>query len=479
MALTATTTAGKVRGAERDGTVRFLGVPYAAPPFGEHWLLAPAPPEPWDGVRDALAYGPTSQQPADEIVGGIPEPSIPGEDILTVNVFTPDLGAAGLPVLVWIHGGGFFAGSPASPWYDGGRFARDGVVVVTVGYRLGAEGFLAFEGAPANRAVLDWLAALRWVQDNIAAFGGDPGQVTIAGQSAGGLAITALLGLPQAQGLFRRAISMSGVAVSIPLDDARTIAADLAGRMGVAPTRSAVAAAPFASLHAAQLDLRRDAEQEGRGGLGGRMLFAPIVDGELFTDKPLKAIASGVGGDLDLLVGATHEETNFGVRTRTGRIDEAALLQSLALLGLPAEAYRALHSDLTPGAVMGQAVTDRMFRSRVQSLAEARAATPGAGRTFAYEFQWRSPLGGSRLGAAHCLDIPFVFDNLDADDVRGLAGDKPPQPLADLMHAAWVSFIRDGTPGWPAHDLVERQTMLFDVESGPRPDPFAPERALW
>jgi para-nitrobenzyl esterase len=475
----ATTTAGTVRGAERDGTLRFLGVPYAAPPVGAHRLLAPAPPEPWDGVRDALAHGPTSQQPADEIVGGIPEPSIPGDDILTVNVFTPDLGATGLPVLVWIHGGGFFAGSPASPWYDGGRFARDGVVVVTVGYRLGAEGFLAFDGAPANRAVLDWLAALRWVQDNIAAFGGDPGRVTVAGQSAGGLAVTTLLSMTDAQGLFRRAISMSGVAVSLRLDDARSVAADLAGRLGVAPTRDAVAALPFEDLHRAQLDLRRDAEQQGRGALGGRMLFAPVVDGELLTQKPLRAIASGVGNDVDLLVGATHEETNFGVRTRTGRLDEPALLQALTLLGLPGAEYRALHPDLTPGAVMGQAVTDRMFRSRVQSLVEARAATPGPGATFAYEFQWRSPLGGGRLGAAHCLDIPFAFDNLDADDVRGLAGDAPPQPLADLVHNAWVGFVREGDPGWPAHELTDRRTMLFDVESGPRADPFAAERALW
>src|SRR5262245_58258432 len=222
-----TTSAGKVRGRPDEGALAFLGVPFAAPPFGEHRLLAPAPPVPWDGVRDALVYGSTSQQPADEISGGIPEASIPGEDILTVNVFTPDLGAAGLPVLVWVHGGGFVAGTPSSPWYRGTRFARDGVVVVTVGYRLGAEGFAAFDGGPTNRAVLDWLAALEWVQQNIAAFGGDPGRVTFAGQSAGAVAVTTLLSSPRAAGLFERAISMSGVARAVTLDEAATTAATL------------------------------------------------------------------------------------------------------------------------------------------------------------------------------------------------------------------------------------------------------------
>lgn len=487
----ASTTAGKVQGAEDEGQFAFLGVPFAAPPFGEHRLLAPAPPEAWDGVRDALAYGPTSQQPLDEITGGIPEPSIPGDDILTVNVFTPDLGAANLPVLVWIHGGGFFAGSPASPWYRGTRFARDGVVVVTIGYRLGAEGFLALEGAPANRAVLDWLAALEWVQANIANFGGDPGNVTVAGQSAGAVAATTLLAMPRAQGLFRRAVSASGVARAVPPDEAAATADALTGHLGVEPTRDAVAARPFVELHTAQMALRAAQAQvsllENRSEAMGQMPFAPIIDGDLVTGKPLKAIALGAGAGIDLLAGATLQETNFGVRASMADIDEPTLVLVLAGLGLPAHEYRSYHRNLAPADVVAQAVTDRIFRSRVVSLAEARAAGAaaadgaggGGGRTFTYEFRWPSPLLDGHIGAVHCLDLPFVFDLLDAPEVGDLAGPEPPQPLADLVHRSWVGFVTTGDPGWPAHDLDTRQTMVFDVESGAVADPLSAERQLW
>jgi para-nitrobenzyl esterase len=482
-----TTTAGRVRGFVDDGALSFLGVPFAAPPFGPNRLLAPAPPEPWDGARDALAYGPTSQQPDDEILGGIPEPSIAGEDILTVNVFTPStapLQSAGLPVLVWIHGGGFFAGSPASPWYRGTRFARDGIVVVTLGYRLGAEGFLELEGAPSNRAVLDWLAALRWVQDNIEAFGGNPDLVTIAGQSAGAVACTTLLGMPEARGLFRRVISMSGVAMAVTPEQAAETARALTDPMGIEPTRDAVAALPFADFHAAQRALQH-ADDRASGGIGmtAPSRFSPLIDGDLVPAKPLKAIAQGIGGDIDVLAGTTRDEANFGVRRRQPNLDETQLLQTLERLGLPAEAYRQHHHSVRPAEVLGRAVTDRMFRSRLQSLLETRAlgADAGAGRTFAYEFRWHPTREDMRanIGAAHCIDIPFAFDNLDAHEVAGLAGPHPPQTLADLMHAAWVSFVVSGDPGWPAHDLDKRQMMLFDVESGPADDPLRAERALW
>jgi para-nitrobenzyl esterase len=480
MELVVRTTAGRVRGLVDDGAHAFLGVPFAAPPVGEHRLRAPERPEPWDGVRDAVAYGPTSQLPDDEIVGGIPEPSIPGDDILTANVFTPDLGRAGLPVLVWIHGGAFVAGSPASPWYRGTRFARDGVVVVSVGYRLGAEGFLALEGAPANRAVLDWLAALDWVQENIAAFGGDPGNVTVAGQSAGAVACTTLMAMPRAEGLFHRVVSMSGVARAIPMEEATQTARTLAGHLGVEPTRDAMAALPEGSLHGAQMALRRTSAQDSDPM--GQMPFAPIIDGDLVPDKPLKAIAQGASAGADLLAGATHDEANFAVSRGAGKIDEDGLARALARYGFAAEAYRHHYAELSPPQVLGQAVTDRMFRSRVQSLIDARAATAspeqGTGRTFTYEFRWRSERI-ARLGAAHCIDLPFAFDNLDAPDVAAMAGPEPPQVLADLMHSAWVRFVTDGDPGWPAHDPEHRQMMLFDVESGPAEDPLRAERALW
>ena len=204
------TSHGKVRGRARDGVTAFLGIPYAAPPFGPGRFQAPRPPEPWDGVRDAFDYGPTAPKPGyprpyDML---LPEPTTPGEDCLNLNVWTPEAGGAGLPVMVWIHGGAFRNGSGAVTVYNGRNFARDGIVCVTINYRLGVEGFANLPGAPCNRGLLDQIAALEWVRDNIAGFGGDPANVTVFGESAGGMSVTTLVSLDL--GLFRRAIAQSG-----------------------------------------------------------------------------------------------------------------------------------------------------------------------------------------------------------------------------------------------------------------------------
>jgi para-nitrobenzyl esterase len=204
------TACGAVRGSVADGVSAFMGIPYAAPPFGANRLRAPRPVEPWSGVRDALTYGAKPPQltyppPWDML---IPERGPLGDDCLNLNIWTPDPGSAGLPVMVWIPGGMFEAGSGAS--YDGSRFARDGIVCVTINYRVGAEGFLYLGDGNANRGLLDQVAALEWVRDNIAAFGGDPGNLTIFGQSAGAMSVGTLLSLPRAEGLFRRAIAQSG-----------------------------------------------------------------------------------------------------------------------------------------------------------------------------------------------------------------------------------------------------------------------------
>src|SRR3954452_5464526 len=225
--------AGRVQGTVHEGASVFLGIPYAQPPFNEQRFAAPAPPIPWDGVRPAAEFGPTAPQP-DRQLTIIPEPVIPGDDCLNLNVFTPDVGGGGLPVIVWIHGGGFTAGCNNSPWYRGERFARDGVVVVSINYRLGAEGFLVVPEAPANRGVLDWLAALEWVQEEIEAFGGDPAKVTIGGQSAGGMACGTLLASPAGRGLFRAAICMSGARVPTwPAADALALTEAVASSSGV------------------------------------------------------------------------------------------------------------------------------------------------------------------------------------------------------------------------------------------------------
>jgi para-nitrobenzyl esterase len=275
---------GAVAGETVESGFRFLGVPYAESPNSAGRFAAPRPA--WAGVRPAKQYGATALQP-DRGPTTIPEPIVPGANCLNLNVFTPTLEPARLPVLVWIHGGGFFAGCNASPWYVGSRFNRDGVVLVSINYRLGAEGFALLPDAPANPGVLDWIAALQWVQENVGAFGGDPGRVTIAGQSAGGAACATLLAVPQARRLFRAAICMSGsVGLERDRDDAEHVAASLAKLLGIALSRAAFEAVPAERLLAAQEQLfgrngerTPTVEQLAEAMNGPSLPFAPVVDG--------------------------------------------------------------------------------------------------------------------------------------------------------------------------------------------------------
>lgn len=451
----------------------FLGLPYAAPPVGDLRFAPPAPPEPWDGVRDALCYGPTAPQP-EQGWTIIPEPTEPGADHLNANVYTPDLGGARLPVLLWIHGGGFNAGCNRSPWYRGTRFARDGVVCVSVNYRLGPEAFLEMDGAPSNRAVLDWVAALRWVRENIAAFGGDPGNVTIAGQSAGSAACVFLLTNPDARGLFRRAICASGVAdTGMSASTARELAGMVARELGVEPTRDGLARfepAEILEAHAA-LGLPPTVDRTAPQ-------FKPFVDGEVIAGPPLRAIHDGVAADVEVVCGATAHEINaMSLRIAP---DEDAAVRLLDRFGIGPDERRRYGSHLgvdRAAAIAGQAMTDYSFRVPVTKLLEARAGA--SARTFGYDFRWPSPMGDA-VGACHCLDIPFVFDNLDAERVRdGLHGPTPPQELADLMHGAWVRFCTDGDAGWEPYEPARRAMMAFGAESGVLDDPLGFERELF
>ncbi|MFI6296535.1 carboxylesterase/lipase family protein [Nonomuraea sp. NPDC050790] len=441
--VTVRTTAGTVRGRTEERVLAFLGVPYAAPPFGEHRFRAPVPPPAWHGVRPALAHGPAAPQAAGEDIGlYAPDVFETGEDCLNLDVRTPSIGRAGLPVIVWFHGGAFSIGGNGAAWHQGHRFARDGVVCVAVNYRLGFEGFLALEDAPLNRGVLDWLAALEWVRDNIAAFGGDPDQVTIAGQSAGGAAVATLMTMPRAEGLFRRAIVMSGSATLVATEqEARDHAKTLATRLGVAPTRSA-----FARLTPSQLVAEQPAPLTGdSGGLNASVPVKPVVDGDLVPAVPLTALPR----DVPLLVGCTSQEADVFVRSMAAGVDSDSARALLDHLGLqPGE------PGGTPAEQVGRAFTEHLFTRETRWIREARPA-------YGYEFRWESPVespaGGGRVGAVHNLDLPFVFDVLDAPGVERTAGPGAPQALADAMHAAWVRFIRTGDPGWPLG-----HTMIFD-----------------
>jgi para-nitrobenzyl esterase len=492
MQLEVTTTSGVVRGTARGPAVAFLGIPYAAPPFGDLRFAAPVPASRWDGVRDCTEYGPTAPKPPYPAPVDLllPEPVVPGEDVLNLNVWTPDPSAPGLPVLVWVHGGAFVNGSGAVPQYDGTAFARDGVVLVTINYRLGVDGFLHFDdGGPANRGLLDQVAALEWVRDNIAAFGGDPGRVTIAGESAGAMSVTSLLSMPRAAGLFSRAVAQSGAGHhALSSGTARRVAGYLAERLGVPLTREALAAVPVPELLAAQQALSQEAAaapDPARWGeiAGNAMVFEPVVDGDVLPALPITAVVAGAGADVDVLVGTnTDEHALFLVPNGfVDLVDERLLRRALVGYGVPADAaidtYRDGAPTATPGDLLVQVATDWFFRVPAVRLAEARAGAPG--RTYVYEFAWPSPQFGGRLGACHALEIAFVFDTLASDGVVPLAGPAAPQELADVVHAAWVAFVRTGDPGWPAYDVPTRPVQVFGELSAVVRDPRPARRALW
>ncbi|GGF39303.1 carboxylesterase/lipase family protein [Subtercola lobariae] len=521
------TTAGAVRGVWRPGSAAFLGIPFAEAPVGERRFGAPVPHAPWPGIRDAVEFGATPQRRALQEVTIIPEPSIAGASTLNLNVFTPRPGdeSAGLPVVVWIHGGGFVAGSPASPWYDGAAFNRDGVVTVNVSYRLGFDGFGFIEDAPLNRGVLDWILALEWVRDNIRAFGGDPARVTIAGQSAGGGAVLTLLAVPSAAHLFAGAISLSGPESSIALGEAQALGYRVAELGGVLPTRAGLStldestllelqnrvAALFAEPdtggaddRAARADFDADlgavvaADARASDGAPPQrslepnslepnspepnpldaiarfattgLRWVPIIDGELVPTTVEQAFANGSMAGKSVMLGCTDNEFNMILTAQAQALAAIAPVVALSAFGLPdgrAEAYVDAHSGLDTANMFGQFVTDTIFRSHTRQLGEALAAagTPG----WLYRFSWPTPTMGS---AAHCIDVPFFFDCLDSERVDALVGANPPRSLASDVHGAAVRFIAAADPGWPRYEAGERSVRQFDAESKVLPDGF-------
>ncbi|MUL82106.1 MULTISPECIES: carboxylesterase/lipase family protein [unclassified Mycolicibacterium] len=450
------TTGGAVRGVATPGAWTFLGIPYAAPPTVAGRFAAPEAHEPWPDVRDATRLAPTAPQPRRNGFGRLDMSPFFGPgwvrdpDYLTVNVWTPP-NARGRPVMVFVHGGGFVAGSTRSPLYDGTAFARDGVVLVTVTYRLGITGFLDLLGAVANRGLLDVLAALGWVQANIEAFGGDPGNVTLFGQSAGATITAGALSTPGVQRLIRRAIMQSGNGFgAFSPEQAERVTRAAAEALNVEPTVAGFDRVSDEQLvevipKLAGLDLRT----EGR--------FDPLLGLSPFSLVLAEQPALQLNPEVGLLIGTNTEEGNlylvpqghFDASTRDD-VDRLAVQVDTDPAAL-VQRYRSRFPRAGWGELRSAILGDALFRTGSDRTARAHAELAGAA-THRYEFSWCSMAVDGTLRAAHAVELPFVFDRTGLESLRGpgalLGPGEPPATLAAEMHGAWVRYATTGDPGW-------------------------------
>ena len=511
-----TTKLGKLEGEQQSGMYVFRGVPYARAPIGELRFRAPEPVQPWTGVRAAQAPGPTAPQ----ALGMMRDLVAQDEDCLQLNLWTPRLDGR-RPVLVFIHGGGFTTGASTHPMYDGGALARRGdVVVVSFNYRLGAFGFadlgaLDERFADSNVGLRDQLAALRWVQEHVADFGGDPTQVTLFGQSAGAMSVVSLLTSPHGQGLFARAIAQSGAGHhALSRAQAAGVAECLLEALKVPPHELArLRALPAEAIAAAQAACATTRTQIGlpdkplqNPGMG----LLPVIDGDVVPELPVLAAARGVGGGVPLLIGSTRDEQRFWLFLADPDkrdLDPDGLLRVLdkRLPGrarVVADAYRGLplrEGERLPWHLFSAIETDRVFALPAQRLCEARVAvslaaapspaqkaTPAAG-TYLYHFDWSGPLFGGELGACHTMDVPFVLGGVDDGFGRVFSGGGPEaRALSDRMMDAWLAFARSGDPScerngdWPRFTRAgDPCCMQLARSRGLARAPHQELRALW
>lgn len=482
------TTSGPIEGREKDGTLLFAGVPYAAPPIGEARFKAARPHESWTEVRPAKRFGPAAPQTA---AGGLTASATVrwDEDCLTLNVCTPGADGKRRPVLFWVHGGAYRTGQGAIPWYAGGRFAANGdIVVVSINYRLGALGFLDLTHLGSDYAtsgvngLLDQITALRWVRDNIERFGGDPEKITIAGESAGGFAVSTLLASPETVGLFRAAIPQSGAAQqTLPKSAGEVCAEKFMASIG-ARTAEELAAVSAEAV----LDVQNKVADEIGDGPGTLKAFGvpvsafyPVEGNAVIPKRPLDAIAEGMGGNIAVMAGSNRDETTLW---GYGEVDEEKVERHAELYGAAAvlDVYRKTRPGIDAEKLMIAMTTDHMFRIPAIRMLEARLAADSNSRNWSYLFCWKSRAFEGRLGATHALEIPFAFDNLDRAGVDIFIGPgEKPQHVADVMHKAWTKFVRDLDPGWGAYSTDERLTMRFDDESEIEADPDSEERLAW
>ncbi|MCV7290746.1 carboxylesterase/lipase family protein [Mycolicibacterium wolinskyi] len=471
---------GLLEGRLRRGNADFRGISYAQPPVGALRFAVPAPVASWDGVRHAVEFGPAPPQSGP---GPQADPS-QDPDWLTLNVCTPDPGTTGLPVLVWLCCGGYMAGTAADPMTDPTALADAGIVVVSVQCRMGAEGFALLDGAPSNRGLLDQIAALEWVQHNIANFGGDPSRVTVAGVSGGAGSVAALLAVPRACSLFHRAITHSVPGLYCTPALAEEVTATLAHRLGVTPTAQALSTVTPQRLAdevtALCLDAPSYRERWGRLAHLG-IVVCPVIDGELLGDTPWAALAEGRAEGIDLLVGHTRDEFRLfsimmGVRGTFTDNDACTAMEVFAPRPDGPGAYRLAFPDAGPEELVEIVYSDATFR--MPSLLLAEANTEAGGNSFLFELAYAT----GHFGACHSIDVPLAFATLDSPTGRLFFGDHPTADalaVSHELHQAWVRFITEGEPGWPRYSTDQRATRVLAAPSTTTTYPEETSRRIW
>ncbi len=498
---------GKLQGEEARGIATFKSIPFARPPLGELRFRAPTAPESWTGVRDATAFGPSSPQigPVNPLIRRVIGAAGSGtsQDCLYLNVWTPGCDEKRRPVMVWIHGGAFILGSGSTRMYDGVRLARRGnVVLVTLNYRLGALGFLDWksvaasgESPQANLGIRDQIAALEWVRDNIEAFGGDPENVTVFGESAGAMSTGTLLGVPSARGLFHKAILQSGATHNISRERKSS---RVAGYFAEALGLDTLSLDTLQKLSTTDI-MRAQARASVRIGLdNGMMAWQPTVDGDLIPDQPLAAVERGDAAGIPMLIGTNRDEFKLFTFTSRERLNDKELIarvQRIAERSGFGDELSADHIEGTYGRLEGKRDTsanerwvalqsDRIFHYPAVRLADLHAQHEP--KTYCYLFDWRPPVIGRALGACHGLELPFVFGGARGALIRaGLFTDRTARPLSDYMQDAWIAFARTGMPHrgdeteWPAYEGERRSTKRLGRTRSVLSDPHRSAREFW
>jgi para-nitrobenzyl esterase len=492
---------GKVRGYRTRGVLKFKGVPYAEPPIGGLRFSPPALKEPWEGILDATEYGPIAPQPPSVLLamfGGKAKQS--EEECLTVNIWRPETDQKNLPVMVWIHGGAFVTGSGAD--LDGARLAlRGNVVIVSLNYRLGVLGFFYIPGKTANVGLLDQVAALKWVKENIEAFGGDPKNVTIFGESAGSVSVCTLMAMPSAKGLFHRVIAQSGACHPMFYSNSRRKEASDQVQSKLNIKEGDIDALRKVSVEELiKADPTNKAIQSGSTFASDAPTLGPVIDEETLPEHPLTTMRKGYAKEIELLIGTNQDEIKLwsALNPKAPKVDESKLLRSttnlMRALGqdeIKAEqlinTYRKTREGKEPTEpqdIMDAYLTDFAFRIPSVRLAEVQSAIQP--NTYMYLFNWKLQMPGGIKGAIHALELPFVFGLLSEKPIGIFPGkNEETEAISNKMMDSWISFAQTGNPNhkdipkWPSYNGGKRSTMLFGKEIKLVNGPLDEERAAW